>query len=186
MYVILIVAVVMAPLSVWWQLRPESGSDPYYGGLYTRERSGSVGGKWFGLTIVVSFITLIFTTWLLPGPHARPNVYTTYLVAINDTTNTTGRIGFLGGGYIDESWVYAYYRRDDSGGYVLDHVDADYATIFEWDKPYAILETHVDDAPVMEEWTYGYGMIGEQTTTYYEFHVPPNSVTRDITFDLEK
>lgn len=62
----------------------------------------------------------------------------TPIVALNDNIGTEGSF-FLGSGSIDSEAVFFYYAGDNTNGFRLKHVDADDASIIEFDgDPYMV------------------------------------------------
>lgn len=149
-------------------------------GAYYDRYEPSIAGM-FGIGCVFAFVSLFAASIIFGNVEPRWVKYELPLVALNDSTQVEGRSSFLGGGYINESWVYVFYYPNDTGGYELGW-DYEYeSVIYEEDRTDAVRYTFVDESPVLGKWTFGYN-----GTTYKEFHVPEGSIARDITFDLNK
>jgi len=141
-----------------------------------------------GIIVFIGYVALIIG--LTAGGSQAPRLEVTNktnIVCIKDNSNIHGGF-FLFGGSINQDPCYYYYEETDRGGYLLKHVMADTIAIFE-DAPvgtgYLSVTSKVID-PVWEK-SHRHWLIyvGSGAVDRCEFHVPPNSISRDFKLDAE-
>lgn len=106
------------------------------------------------------------------GTHPEP-VHNYQLLNIRDASGLSGSF-FLGSGTIDEEPVFYYYARRDDGSIFLDHVFADYATIYETsEQPHIEITEEFSNHPKIA-FSPDAGLKGAN------IYIPPNSVVTNF------
>jgi len=130
----------------------------------------------FGI-IVVLFVIIMGMLGIMTVAHFVPSAdFTLYsneyeLVAINNSTQTSGNF-FLGCGSIDEESCFYFYTRDKNGAIKLQDRIARFCTVYE-DVP----EGGVPRVRLYE--TVASGVAAE-------FHVPKGSIVQNFTLDVRQ
>lgn len=96
--------------------------------------------------------------------------------------NEVSRQFFLGTGSIDKDLYYFYVAKNDDGGKTIEKLkseDNSHIVLYEDEKetPYLLKKTAVSS-----NWAANFFLGIDQT--YYEFHIPPNSITSNYNIDL--
>jgi len=133
--------------------------------------------KFLGFIVIALFIIIMFMFLIMGVAHVAPPINFTFysneyeLVAINNSTQTSGHF-FLGCGTIDEEAVFYFYTRDKDGAIKLRDRVAQFCTVYEdvpeGETPYVILYETLTSGPAAK------------------FHVPKGSVVQNFTLDVRQ
>lgn len=128
------------------------------------------------------FITILISSAVIYNNKTNyiyEKTNTTEIVALNDSTGVSGRIGFLGSGYVSED-LYYYYMKNTSKGYKASKIRAD-ATYVKYSE-----DPHIEIYSVTGFKNKLYYLIGVPfTDCYYIAYVPEGSIIENYRIDLE-
>lgn len=144
------------------------------------------------LSLIFVFIPLATGTilGLAFQNHAKDQVDTSPLAALNDGTSIQGRF-FLGSGVIDSKPTYYYYKEVGENSYqykqLVDDGTNGSVTVVEdtQDKPY-IKTTCEDYEPANDWWRLSWFASDYCDITSIEFHIPTGSISKDYKLDLKQ
>lgn len=123
---------------------------------------------------VITFVTVVTPTNDMVDQlkdrmeyHAIDYTETIYIESLKDGSATTGSF-ILGSGSVNGYDVYIYYTKNEQGGYVRSHVNADMSIIYmdENEKPYLV--KHFSET----------NRLHKRFESSYSFHVPNGTVTK--------
>lgn len=156
-----------------------SGSQFYWQDLLI-PISGVIGGAVIG-TIVISIPATEITSDTVIISHN--------IVSMKDGTSTEGSF-FLGSGVIGNKPSFTYYEQDASGAVRLKHVNANDASVVQYDGPPKVTEEcdSYKDSPTLWTWPIGDIWAEDDIDCWGEnivFYVPEGSVKTDFVLDAE-
>lgn len=133
---------------------------------------GVVHVCWASLVLILALIPVAFG-----GLHYqdRTDFEPQNLRAIGSDSDIEGRFYFLGGGYVNEERVLNYIAEKDGYSY-LGVAEASRSKIFEDESQSPYVDTYKVD--FSNGWFVPWVVF---THTYYEFHIPADSVVEDYT-----
>ena len=107
------------------------------------------------------------------------------LVSLKDGSSVSGSF-FLGIGGVGEDAEYSFYEQDTDGKFHLEQVDADRASIVEYDGTPKMTESCDDygDSPWLLTWPISYDSVDCYDRDVV-FYVPEGSVKTDFVLDAE-
>lgn len=136
-----------------------------------------------GGAFVAFFVAMILGACLYTGSHWKVTDRTA-LVNLADGSDTHGRWGFLGSGYLDSAPSFTWYESDGKNSYVRQDVPASQASVHyltSKQTPYYTIKTKKADEPgFMQKWGFQMGSYGE---TYYDFYIPKGSIVQSYVLD---
>lgn len=133
--------------------------------------------------VVAFFAAMILGACLYTGSHWKVTDRTA-LVNLADGSDTHGRWGFLGSGYLDSAPSFTWYESDGKNSYVRQDVPAAQASVHYLTSkaaPYYTVSTKKADEPgFMQKWGFQMGAYGD---TYYDFYIPRGSIVQSYVLD---
>ena len=129
-----------------------------------------------GISIPLAILGVILTETLGQDESAYRGKFE--IIAAVDNTMMEGNF-YLFGGNIDEEPVYSFYRQRSDGAITQGWVEVNDSVIFEDQENKGFVEIWESNCTDWSWWSFGWC-----DSTYYEIHVPENSVTRQYEFDL--
>lgn len=141
-------------------------------------------------SMVVTFVLFIVSAAF----HHEDTIYEefkTEIITLDDTNSTSGSF-FLGSGSISGSHVYTFYYKTDDGGYKRDYEYSSKSTIYEDenDKPYIQYNKYYmqSNSADSDFWWILFtfhedGNEGSYHTKDIEFHVPENTIIKEVSLD---
>lgn len=112
------------------------------------------------------------------------------LASLNDGTEVKGTGGgglFVSSMRIQDTQHFAYYRKTDTGGYVLEKRDANASTIYTDATQETARVEITDDKVTCQDswWIVCFSDKPRQTFKHANFHIPPGSIKEEFNLDAQ-